>query len=234
MKKNLLTSALSLTIMMSVAGYASAASPFTDTQNSPAKAQIEALASAGIIDGTANQQFSPEGTLTTAQGAALIVRSMKLEIPSGQAADSKTWYSGYFAALKGAALELPAAAEADKAMTKEAFVAHLVQALEKSGGFPMIKLAPVEIADEADLTPEYQGAVQRALHYKLVALDDQGKFNPGATLTRAEAASITYKATELLNKRLDETKDTTAAAGDAASSERWMNLPEGVTPADNE
>ncbi|MDF2922660.1 MAG: amylopullulanase [Paenibacillaceae bacterium] len=257
MKKIMITSALSLALAVSAAGHSNAAAVFSDIKDSSAKEQIEALAAAGIVDGTADQVFMPEDVLLTSQGIALVARSMQLTAPTNgeskesnaasvteskdpvaapgtffTAVDSGSWYGKYFAAVHSTGLELPADIAPAEAITKEAFVYYLVSAMEKSGGFPMIKLVPADIADEAELTPSYQGAVQRALHYRLVALDDKDNFNPAATLTRAEAASITHKAVELLNKQLELTKET--AAAEPSSSERWMHVPEGVTPADNE
>jgi hypothetical protein len=58
----------------------------------------------------------------------------------------------------------------------------------------MINIIPAKIADEEALTIEYSGAIQRALIYKVVNLDSEGKFNPKAKISRLEAAEQIYNA----------------------------------------
>ena len=62
----------------------------------------------------------------------------------------------------------------------------------------MINIKPVDITDEQELTPEYQGAVQRSLVLKINTLDADGNFNPKETITRAEAAVMMYNAIEYM------------------------------------
>lgn len=83
-------------------------------------------------------------------------------------------------------------------MTKEQYAHYLVQAVEAVGNLPMINIVPADIADEAALTPSYQGSIQRSLKYKITSLDASGKFNPKSELTRAEAAIMLYNALEFL------------------------------------
>lgn len=239
MKKIWMTSALSLAMLVSAAGPALAAAPaFTDLANHPAKSQIEALASKGIINGLSDQVFGPNAELSAAQGVTLIARGMQLKGDAAAAdssffaaMDQKAWYTPFFALVHAAGVTLPADIDPAKPLTKEQFTVYLVQALEKTGKFPMINIVPAAIADEDQLDIVNQGAVRRALHYQLVSLDATGKFNPQAKLTRADAAAITFKAVELLEKQQAKGDE---AKGEAASSDRWMNLPEGATPAPNE
>jgi len=60
----------------------------------------------------------------------------------------------------------------------------------------MIKLIPVNIADESLLTPEYTGTVQRSLVYGITTLDSENKFNPKGRMSREEAAEQIYNALE--------------------------------------
>ncbi|WP_025847535.1 S-layer homology domain-containing protein [Brevibacillus agri] len=62
----------------------------------------------------------------------------------------------------------------------------------------MINLAPVAIKDGDALTPSYQGAIQRALHFGIVKLDAEGNLHPKAVITRKEAAELIYNAIEYL------------------------------------
>lgn len=236
MRKTWITSALSLALIASLAGQALAASHFQDIKDHPAKDQIEALAARGVINGVTEQSFGPEETLVASQGFALITRGLQLSLgttttDSKKASESSPWYTEAFTIARANGLDVPTDIDPLKAMTKEEFVQYTVQAMEKAGKFPMIKLVPAPIADEDQLTPSYQGAVQRALHYKLIALDDSGKLQPKSKLTRAEAAAILFKAIETYEKHKEVKSEAT---GEQANSDRWMNLPQGVTPADTE
>ncbi|MNT98165.1 hypothetical protein D3C72_2406870 [compost metagenome] len=53
---------------------------------------------------------------------------------------------------------------------------------------------PTAISDEAELTPGYQGAVQRSLKFGITALDADGKFHPHQKITQEEAAAMLDKA----------------------------------------
>ena len=81
-------------------------------------------------------------------------------------------------------------------MSREAFTYMLVRALESAGDYPMVKMFIV-IGDEAAISPPCQGAVQRALLYRLTRLDENAKFHPQAAITAGEAAEMIRKACEL-------------------------------------
>ncbi len=71
---------------------------FADIINSPHKAKIEALAERGMINGRTDTEFAPTGTMTRAEFAAIIVKSLGIEFTgenvfSDVANDS--WYKDY-------------------------------------------------------------------------------------------------------------------------------------------
>ncbi|NQS75479.1 MAG: hypothetical protein HQP61_03390 [Peptococcaceae bacterium] len=76
-----------------------ALTPFTDVQSSPVLADIEAVYEKGIMIGTGDNMFSPDGIVNRAQLAACLVKTFELNIPDNQPADSyndvgnNTWYS---------------------------------------------------------------------------------------------------------------------------------------------
>lgn len=110
----------------------------------------------------------------------------------------KAWYAEAFINAYYNEVKLPKDIDPNLIMTKEQFTNYLVQAIEGVGNLPMINIVPVDIADEASLTPAYQGSIQRSLKYKINSLDANGKFNPKSELTRAEAAIMLYNALEFL------------------------------------
>ncbi|MBO7746167.1 S-layer homology domain-containing protein [Paenibacillus sp. MWE-103] len=88
----------------------------------------------------------------------------------------------------------------DQKATREAFTHVLVQSLQKSGKLPMIKVAPVDIKDGDQLDALYSGSVQTALNLGIVKLDADGKFDPKAELTQAQAADEIANAVKALDK----------------------------------
>lgn len=71
---------------------------FPDLSSSPAAPAIQALASREIIDGKSDGRFDPEGSITRAEFAAIVVRALGLEeAPTGAFSDvpGKEWYARY-------------------------------------------------------------------------------------------------------------------------------------------
>ncbi|WP_339322282.1 S-layer homology domain-containing protein [Paenibacillus sp. FSL W8-0194] len=228
MKKTWTVTALSFALLVSAAGSALASASFRDIGESGAKQQIEALQAKGVVTGVAADRFAPGERLLLAQGMAMIARGLLADAPAG---DDKTgpggayftsipadaWYHASFVAAHDRGLDLPADADPAGAVTKEQFVHYVMQALESTKRFPMINLVPAALADEDQLTVEYQGTIQRALHYGLVDLDESGRFHPQTRITREDAASILYKAIALYEKQA-KTNDPTKPQSSQDSS----------------
>lgn len=104
------------------------------------------------------------------------------------------FYADALVVAHGHGVELPKTFDPSKALTREEFTFYLQQALEKSRHYPLIKLVPAPIADESDITPEYQGAIQRALNKGIVSLNKDGKFLPKEFITQQEATDLLQKA----------------------------------------
>jgi len=216
MKKVWMAAALIAVLSTAVSGYASAATePFKDIANVPAQEKIEALHNKGIIHGATNSEFEPAAKLTSAQGVALIVRTFELSlaaidfIKAPEAKDIYTkvkdgeWYSDPFIIAHYNGIELPRDIDPEQPLTKEQFVHFLVQGLEKTGNYPLIKMY-INIKDEKAIDVAYQGTIQRALLYKLTALDANGYFNPKEIVNRADAAGMLYDAMKFVESHKEK------------------------------
>lgn len=221
MRKTMIASALTLSLLAPLSfGHAFAAAPFNDIGGSSAQTQIEALREQGIVQGVTKDEFQPSASLTGAQGIPLIVRSMQLslaaidfsEAPTAEGYFSKVsneaWYADDFVIAKANGLDIPADIDPKQPLTREQFAYLLVQGLEKTGQYPLVKMY-ININDEADLTTAYQGAIQRALLYKLTSLDADGNFKPKATVTREEAAAMVYEAVKFVEAHKDKGAEAT-------------------------
>ncbi|MBR2565892.1 MAG: S-layer homology domain-containing protein [Paenibacillus sp.] len=222
-KKNIaaFTAGTLLTLSISASPLLAAPSKFTDIQSVSGADKIESLHQDGFIKGVSDDLFKPEEQLSTAQGVQLIVdgldlnldaiRFIKMPVPSDyfSAVKDGVWYSDAFVRAQFNSIKLPQNIDPSKPLTREEYTLFLMQALEAKGGLPMMKIKPVDMADENELTPEYQGAVQRSLVLKISTLNANGQFNPKQTITRAEAAVMMYNAIEHMESfHSEQTPDT--------------------------
>ncbi|MEK3793934.1 S-layer homology domain-containing protein [Paenibacillus sp. FSL R7-0204] len=212
MKKNTIAAITAVTLLsFSLGGQIFAAgSSFKDISQVTGKDKINSLKEQGLIKGISDTQFLPASTVTTAQGIQFISGGLQLSLaaidfnkaPQASALFSKVkdnaWYAEAFINAHYNGVNIPANIDPAKPITKELYTSMLVQAVEKAGNLPMINLVPVELTDADALDPSYQGSIQRALKYKITALDASGKFNPKSNITRAEAAVMLYNTLDYL------------------------------------
>ncbi|WP_138494234.1 S-layer homology domain-containing protein [Paenibacillus pinistramenti] len=184
---------------------------FTDLNSVNGQDKILSLQEQGVLKGTGNDEFHPAAALTAAEAVQMLANGLAV-IPAAEAAGSaaeenggflnvtdSAWYAEAFLKASSKGLEIDSTIDPSQAVTREQYTAYLVQLIEKWAALPMIKLVPAEITDAADITPDYQGAIQRALTWNIAALDDKGSFNPKGNITRAEAAVMLYNAIEFVN-----------------------------------
>lgn len=207
--------ALAISAMISastgVSGFA-AGSQFTDLGSTKDKDKIESLHERGFVQGLTASQFKPEQALTAAEGVQLISGGFQLSlaaidfVKAPQASDNfvkvpdNAWYAQAFINAFYNHVDLPSDLDPKAPLTKEQFTFYLIQGMEQAGGLPMINIKPAAISDEDQLTPSYQGAIQRSLTYKVNTLNADGAFHPKDKITRAEAAVMLYNALEYLQE----------------------------------
>ncbi|MEJ8303379.1 S-layer homology domain-containing protein [Saccharibacillus sacchari] len=218
MNKKMFSSVLAVSVLsLSLGGQLFAAGAgFGDLSGVTGQEKIQALQNDGLVKGVSATAFHPQQVLTNAQGVQLIAGGLQLslaaitfeagKVPTAHdlfpAAKNDAWYAEAFVNAYYNGVELPATIDPSATMTKEAYVHYLMQAVEKAGNLPLINIKPRDIADEADLTAEYQGSIQRALTRGIVQLDADGEFHPKSEITRAEAAVMLYDAVAFLKKEM--------------------------------
>ncbi|NOU84718.1 protease complex subunit PrcB family protein [Paenibacillus sp. LMG 31460] len=206
--------ALTLTTALVSSLTFSSAFAFTDVEDGQAAA-ISALQERGIVSGIDKDHFVPKGKISYAQTVQMIVKGMNLNmdtlrfIKQPLASDIYTsipndaWYADAFIIAHYNGMNIPKDVNPNATITREQFGEMLVRALEKKGNFPLVKMF-IPIKDEAQITPEYQGALQRLLLYKIADLDKEGMFNPKAELTRGEAAGWIFNAMRVLETHIQK------------------------------
>ncbi|MGO4274422.1 S-layer homology domain-containing protein [Paenibacillus sp. TAF58] len=206
--------ALTLTTALVSSLTFSSAFAFTDVEEGQAAA-ISALQDRGIVSGVDKDHFVPKGKISYAQTVQMIVKGMNLNmdtlrfIKQPLASDTYSnipndaWYAEAFIIAHYNGMNIPKDVNPNATITREQFGEMLVRALEKKGNFPLVKMF-IPIKDEDQITAEYQGALQRLLLYKIAQLDNDGKFNPKAELTRGEAAGWIYNAIRVLETHIQK------------------------------
>ncbi|TXK81878.1 S-layer homology domain-containing protein [Paenibacillus sp. N3.4] len=196
------------TLLISSLSFSSAFA-FSDVDAAQSEA-VSALKDRGVVSGIDNEHFVPKGKISYAQSVQMIVKGLNLNLDTLRfvkqplASDSYSnvpndaWYANAFIIAHYNGLEIPKDVNPNAVITREQFGDLLVRALEKKGNFPLIKMF-IQVKDEEQITPGYQGSLQRLLLYKIAALDSNGNFYPKSELTRGEAASWVYKAMRKLD-----------------------------------
>ena len=210
-KSKLVSISVTLLLTVTFAGQSFAAiAPFTDITNVIAKDKILSLQEREYVTGIGDGLFAPDSNVTAAQGIQFIVSSLELNLdlvrfikePKATdyftKADDTAWYANTLIIATINGIELPKDLDPNKEWTHEEFTYHLIYAMEKKGHLPMIKIIPVTLADQDQLTSNYDGSIQRALVYGVAKLDAESKFNPKAGIYRAAAAEQIYNALEYL------------------------------------
>jgi hypothetical protein len=184
--------------------------PFTDIASISAKDKVIALQDKGYVKGIGNGLFAPDKSITAVESIQLFVNTFKLNIDNIRfikepkatdyfiKADNDAWYAGTLIIASLNDLELPNNLDPNEKWTRERFTYQLIKATENHTNLPVIKISPVAISDQDQLTIDYSGAIQRALVYGITQLDGEGKFNPKAEISRAEAAEQIYNALEYI------------------------------------
>jgi hypothetical protein len=211
--KKMITVSIALLLTLAFAGYSFAADEyFTDLTGVPSKDKILAMQEKGYITGVGNHLFAPDEKVTAAQGVQFIVNCLDLNLdlvkfakePKATdyfvKADNNAWYANALIIASVNGLEFPADLDPNKLWTREEFTYQFISAAEKHANLPLINIVPVNIADQDQLSISYDGAIQRALVYGVVSLDDHGEFNPKDTISRVEAIDQIYNMLKYIEK----------------------------------
>jgi hypothetical protein len=186
----------------------SSAFAFSDLEEGQSEAVL-ALKNRGIVSGIDSEHYVPKGKISYAQSVQMIVKGLNLKmdtirfIKQPLASDTYSnvpndaWYADAFIIAHYNGLEIPKDVNPNATISREQFGDLLVRAIETKGNFPLVKMFIV-IKDEDQININYQGTLQRLLLYKITQLDQDGKFNPKAELTRGEAANWVYQAIQFV------------------------------------
>ncbi|WP_179223663.1 putative Ig domain-containing protein [Paenibacillus tyrfis] len=174
---------------------------FGDLQGHWAKATIESLASKLIVQGRKADAYEPEGRVTRAEWAALLVRSLGLNVSKEQAPFGDVKDGDWFAAAVGAAHKAKlidgyedGTFRPNQTVTREELAAMTARAIKYVGTKPADIRSEIEsFHDSANISGWAGDAVRQAVKAGIIEGDDQGRFRPSDSASRAEAATMLYR-----------------------------------------
>ncbi|CAH1217177.1 hypothetical protein PAECIP111892_04356 [Paenibacillus auburnensis] len=189
---------------------------FSDVSSHWAKAEIELLASRLIVNGRASGSFAPQQTVSRAEFAAMLVRSLGLqpEAPAGAVFSdvaAGAWYAADAAAASGLGLvqgyadgtfrpDAPITRQQMAVMAARAL--KLLQTASPGDAAPSAASTPGSFSDAAGIASWAQEAVNTLTAGGIMRGLPSGSFAPEADTSRAEAAVILtrlLRAGKLLN-----------------------------------
>lgn len=225
MQARIISLILCIILMFSITVTANAANDkyrFTDVNESHwAYEQIMWMLQNKIIEGVGNNRFEPSGIVTRAQFAKMMVLTLKLQLsspgtPSFLDVKKDHWAYPYVESAKTYLTSYKTAAgdnyKPDQPAVREDMAVALVNALGYT--YESVDESILNrFADAGQISPNLRRHVALAVKYGLVTgYTEKGTqlFKPQGNLTRAEAATLLYKAFKNNEEKItyDETKVT--------------------------
>lgn len=166
---------------------------FSDIGGHWAESAIREAYAKKLVSGMGNKTYAPNGTLTTAQAFSLAARSFGIgedKCTFDDAAPDK-WYSGIIGGMESGGF-VPGFMLCDnkinpeRNITREEFAAIIASGIK--GGE-----SNLEFADSDAISPQAADAVKKVSSVGIMIGDENNRFNPQGCLTRAEAAVIVLK-----------------------------------------
>ena len=167
---------------------------FADLAGHWAKSAIEEAARIGFVEGYPDDSFRPDRSVTRAEFAAMLVRALGLPASGGGGPDFSDsgeipeWAAPYAAAAASAGIVRgyeDGSFRAGSNITRAEMAAMLARAL---GDAPAAGAAP-EFADSGSIPAWAEGYVAKVYDAGIMTGRPNGRFDPHAQSTRAEAAA---------------------------------------------
>lgn len=168
---------------------------FADMTNHWAKAVIEELAVKGIVSGRTLTEYAPNGTITRAEFATILVQALRLEGDvkvTFNDVNSSDWYYKYVnvAALHGLVSGVGNGKfDPNANITRQDMAIMIMKAYEKMIG-KSVKSVAVGIKDLSEVSAYAKDRVLAARFNTLIGGYPDGSFMPLANATRAEAGQM--------------------------------------------
>lgn len=175
---------------------------FSDIENHPARSAIELLAAAGIIEGSPDGKFHPNGAITQGELAKILAKLdskgqpiVPLPMPRVEF-NPDAWYTTWITDVLQKGLLKPDEVDPEGTVSKEFLAATLIRYIGLEKAAMLSDVYKIPFADGQEITEKYIGHVVLADGLKIVPSID-GKFLPKNNVTKGEAAIAIVKALQL-------------------------------------
>ncbi|MNM31119.1 Endo-1,4-beta-xylanase A precursor [compost metagenome] len=176
---------------------------FPDIASHWAKHDIEVMASRHIVKGVSDTQFAPNTTITRAEFAALLARTLQLETTAGTASftdvAASSWYAGDVAKAAAAGLIKGDGGKfrPNDTITRQE-MAVMIERAAKLKGAASSESGSIAFSDVTSIQAWAKEAVENVNALGIIKGRPDGSFGPAETATRAEAAAMLLKLMNLL------------------------------------
>ncbi|MBY9081477.1 S-layer homology domain-containing protein [Paenibacillus sp. CGMCC 1.18879] len=170
---------------------------FTDITNHWARRSIEIMAARNIIDGVGSGQFAPNQTITRAEFAALLSRTLGLEAGSLNTfkdVATNAWYAEDVAKAASAGIIKGdgTSFRPNDVITRQEMAVMIMRALQRAGVATPVS-NPAAFTDLSDVQPWAKSAVEDVYSLGIIQGRTDGSFGPADSATRAEGAAMLLK-----------------------------------------
>lgn len=224
--------ALGLSIVATPA-LASSGASFSDVPSTHwAYGSIQTMADMGIVGGVGGGKFDPNGKVSTAQFAAMVVRAFYADEQEGRTSNVDKWWavSMSIAQDRNLVRETTAGktyktdnetgaeswdiAAVEAPMTRADMAIVLTYTMDRQGmaapSAAELEATRAKIADYNTIADNYKDAVTIAYNRGLLkGVDSKGSFNPNGQLTRAEACAVLERMLQQMGMIESKPADTT-------------------------
>lgn len=152
---------------------------------------IDAMLAANVIQGFPDGTFQPAGSLTRAEFTKMLVLTVGLPVGSGETSfadvPAGAWFAPYVAAAVQAGIVDGTSAttfDPNGIVTREQMAVMLARAMH------LTATAPLHFSDDASIAPWALQGVEQVVAAGYMAGFPDGSFQPSATATRAQAATV--------------------------------------------
>jgi hypothetical protein len=179
---------------------------FDDVTSSWAKEKVEILASRRLINGKTDKVFAPEDTITRAEFTALIVRSLYTELLESKGTFTDVPEDAWFADSVETAYEMGLVKgsgyskfDANAQISREQLATIAYRLYQYKAGNETINKIDNTFIDRHDISSYAEEAVNFVANTNIM-IGSGGRFEPGRSATRQEAAVVLYRLLEYMRE----------------------------------
>lgn len=207
MKRRVVSMALTAVLFLGLGVPALAVGPtFNDVPSTYwGYADIEAVAEAGLMNGTGNGAFSPEMKVSVAQFLTLLGRLVFPDVKT----EGADWYGPYVTAAQTNGLLMGTLVDVNnvEAEITRYDMAVILRAAAKQLGIKENTAESNEVSDYLDIPTRYADAVLAVYGMGLIRGDQAGNFNGSNTMMRAEVATVIMRLKKAPEKQAKEEEE---------------------------